>query len=341
MPYDSSRVRRNKDICRELMFKDVPYSHVAAFFPSDKCLDLTLAKAKGIINKDTLLYMWENDCEKAAHILRWFHKNKWPISVDMGFNLHDDRGEPGDDGENILFTGKAESHNIHYLNAIETDLAFFDFCGEITDKVARFLRQFDFGDGAIIGFTFSRAIRNNRVYKALGNPYDDEGSEASKVWFDTCNELPTTAKVETSRCVDTIVLLRAILNKYNLNILECIEYHDANPTTGKGCPMVFLKFKVEHRERASSIYRRIFDSCFDISGYVGINGRIPLTAGNARNRDILFPQRHNKAEEFLLAYANMRHHQGKSFSGSRAAIRMWNTRTNAPIVESKSNNYDN
>lgn len=167
MSFDHDKDRPYKSLPRRLAWERVRgVAKKVLLLPGRECLDIKEGLAMGKATVNTEFHLVERDPETAKVI--------WRECKKLGLkNFTILKGE--------MCRGRAwwndieKEHGGDFLTKMaEYDLAFFDFCGEMTDKVFRFLMDFGVNGhsdwmkfsakNGVLAFTFSTVCRSNHFF---------------------------------------------------------------------------------------------------------------------------------------------------------------------------------
>lgn len=238
MKYDYDVNRVYKTLPRTLAWDAVKgVAKAVLLLPGRDCLDIKQGLTMGKINLDTHLVLFEKDKEIAKIIV--------DTVKGMGFKKFDVRNYK-------VQWHSSERSDLNNEGFPKFDLAFLDFCGEITDEVADFIRDnFDtryrtsMSEDGVLCFTFSTQLRNNNFAKKYGG----YGGEKFN--------LPAESMLwENSRCREKAIwICDAILSEMELksgSLRHFITYVDTRT------PMLFFSIKTikERKEKKEAVKKQ-------------------------------------------------------------------------------------
>lgn len=144
------------------------------FFPAKHCHDLQFGIDQGKITTDTALVLFERDPEIMKHIKQFCRENCLHNTIFFNIRFEDfftkvrRKGAitniHGDDIMS-LYNLKRPSDILKAQPFSCPDIAFFDFCGDITSENLNILERLcPWLQKTVVGFTFSVLARNNKLY---------------------------------------------------------------------------------------------------------------------------------------------------------------------------------
>lgn len=216
MAYDPNKERVFKKMAREMMFDQVREklhgpAGSALLFPGENCVDLIQGLELGVFKKNTYFCLIERDWEIADKI------EKTCKRLRLNFDIFDE------DVTKIDF-------NSECFEGWDFDIAFFDFCGPMTENIFRFLyklEQIDF-KAEILGFTFSA------VNRGLSN-FPKNNPTISR-WFKTPEMTMVMPNLKDSRKTAEWACDKALLalGLRSSSIIDYVHYKERGTST----PMV-------------------------------------------------------------------------------------------------------
>lgn len=222
MQYDATISRPNKERCRDYLIEkhfSGRIAKVALFFPSDLLLCIKQALKERRINRQTKIIAIESDCNKIGSIYTYLSSN---------FN------------EFYIQPHKAEFCDLHEVTKEfgKIDLAYFDFCGPLSNSIFHWLFQQVAMSNACsfhahIGFTFSLSqgqgtLEESALLKTRNQPM-------TKRWLDRITGFQDHGKKlhwENSASATLSLLSYAMTPAFKINYRE--EYQDQR------APMLFI-----------------------------------------------------------------------------------------------------
>ena len=219
--YDHSSQHIFKHTARYVMGHSIRGARKALFLPGENALCVEVAFQCGAINKqtDVVLYEGNSDPRARAKIVKKIHLRMKEIGV-VKYEIRE---------KNIL-NDKLES---------DFDLAYLDFCGQMTEKVFNFLRVNNVLLSKIpVGYTFSLKPRMNTLYQETFGDYD-----YTNIKYPT-NAQFLSADLKASDVSDwTICKFFEAIQAYERcwELETLINYKEE----GQAIPMVFFSTKLE------------------------------------------------------------------------------------------------
>ncbi len=246
--------RPKKAIARSIAVQkhDGKVSECALFLPSKNCECIKEALKTGLVDKNTYIVAVEKNLSYLPSIVSFLSENfnDFEINAHCGSDILEKRTRIEEIEEMDIFDYPFDS-GVYFF-----DYAFFDFCGQITDKMAIWMMD-NFNEelfkiGAHICFTNEVAFRKNRLFERYDNLHNNGGivDICSKLKIslentDLSNGLSCSKKVEmyfantyNEKDMFTIWAIHAALWQIKLEAIDFYHYADT-------IPMFFSHFKIK------------------------------------------------------------------------------------------------